>query len=143
MDRPRVISIYARERMRITLLLFVVLCLSCSKSDDEKTANVASSTTASPSPSPSRIASCDRVAAMSYCAEYSGSYLAQNELALSGSCKKLNGAFVVAECPNTAVLGACTLPTGEVRKLYSSGEAAFDAARAQKECATAYHGVWK
>ena len=80
---------------------------------------------------------------MSYCAEYSGTYLAQNELALSGSCKKLNGAFVFAECPNTAVLGACTLPTGEVRKLYSSGEAAFDLARAQKECATTYHGAWK
>lgn len=124
---------------RIALSFVVVLMLSCSKSDDEKSAAVASSATTSPS----RIASCDRVASMSYCAEYSGAYLAQNETALSGSCKKLNGAFVVAECPNTAVLGACTLPTGEVRKLYSSGEAAFDLARAQKECATAYHGTWK
>ena len=118
----------------------VVLSVACSKSEDEKTAAVASSATAS---SPSRLASCDRVAAMSYCAEYSGSYLAQNELALSGSCKKLGGAFVFAACPNTAVLGACTLPTGEVRKLYSSGEAAFDLARAQKECASSYHGTWK
>lgn len=125
---------------RIALLVVVALTFACSKSDDEKNASVASSATAA---SPTRIASCDRVATMSYCAEYSGAYLAQNEVALSGSCKKLNGAFVVAECPNTAVLGACTLPTGEVRKLYSSGEAAFDLARAQKECATAYHGTWK
>jgi hypothetical protein len=119
----------------------VLFAVACSKSDDEKTSAAASSATA-PS-SPSRIASCDRVATMSYCAEYTGAYLAQNELALSGSCKKLSGAFVFAECPNTAVLGSCTLPTGEVRKLYASGEAAFDAARAQKECATAYHGTWK
>jgi hypothetical protein len=121
------------------LVLLLSSAFACSKSDDEKTASVASSATASPS----RIASCDRVSSMSYCAEYSGAYLAQNELALSGSCKRLNGAFVFAECPNTAVLGACTLPTGEVRKLYASGEAAFDLARAQKECATSYHGTWK
>src|SRR5688572_28115210 len=121
-------------------LVVVVLSVACSKSEDEKTSTVASS--ASPS-SPSRLASCDRVASMSYCADYSGAYLSQNELALSGSCKKLGGAFVFAECPNTAVLGACTLPTGEVRKLYSSGEAAFDLARAQKECAASYHGTWK
>lgn len=124
------------------VLVMVLFAVACSKSDDEKTSAASASATASSS-SPSRIASCDRVATMSYCAEYTGAYLAQNELALSGSCKKLGGAFVFAECPNTAVLGACTLPTGEVRKLYSSGEAAFDAARAQKECATAYHGAWK
>ena len=122
----------------VVVVSVVALMFACSKNEDEKTVTVASSATAK-----ARIASCDRVASMSYCAEYSGAYLAQNEVALSGSCKKLNGAFVVAECPNTAVLGACTLPTGEVRKLYSSGEAAFDLARAQKECATAYHGTWK
>lgn len=125
---------------RIALIASVVaLSFACSKSEEEKTASVASSATAGPV----RLASCDRVTSMSYCAEYSGTYLAQNELALSGSCKKLGGAFVFAECPNTAVLGACTLPTGEVRKLYASGGAAFDAARAQKECATSYHGAWK
>lgn len=127
------------SRISFVVLAFV-LTPSCSKNDDEKAASVASSATPS---GPTRIASCDRVATMSYCAEYSGAFLVQNELALSGSCKKLNGAFVSAECPNTAVLGACTLPTGEVRKLYSSGEAAFDLARAQKECATSYHGTWK
>jgi hypothetical protein len=125
---------------RIYLLAFaIVLGIACSKSEEEKTVAVASSATGTSA----RIASCDRVASMSYCAEYSGAYLAQNEVALTGSCKKLGGAFVVAECPNTAVLGACTLPTGEVRKLYSSGEAAFDLSRAQKECASSYHGTWK
>lgn len=80
---------------------------------------------------------------MSYCAEYGGAYLAENEAALVGSCKKLGGAFVYAACPGTSVLGACTLPTGEVRKLYASGEAAFDDARAKAECASSYHGAWK
>ena len=127
------------SRIAVVIVL-LVSCIACSKKEDENTTSVASSATSS---SPSRIASCDRVATMSYCAEYSGSYLDQNQLALTGNCKRLGGAFVFAECPNTAVLGACTLPTGEVRKLYSSGEAAFDAARAQKECATAYHGTWK
>lgn len=126
---------------RIALVAVVVLLpIACSKSEDDKSASVASPATTS---TPSRLASCDRVAAMSYCAEYSGAYLSQNELALSGGCKKLGGAFVFAECPNTAVLGACTLPTGEVRKLYSSGEVAFDLARAKQECAMSYHGTWK
>jgi len=121
---------------RIALLLVVIT--SCSRSEEASDAgSVASSTTAL------RVASCDRVASMSYCAEYTGAYLTQNELALTGSCKKFGGAFVGAECPNTSVLGSCTLPTGEVRKLYASGEAAFDAARAQKECETSYRGSWK
>lgn len=127
---------------RIVTVIVIFSAIACSKSDDEKTTNVASSAT-SASAAPARIASCDRVAAMSYCAEYTGAYLAQNELALSGSCKKLGGAFVFAECPNTSVLGACTLPTGEVRKLYAGGEAPFDPARAKKECDASYHGAWK
>ena len=89
-----------------------------------------------------RTSSCDRVPKMSVCSEYSGSYLAQNEAVLSSACAKLGGAFVGAECPNTAVLGSCTLSTTEVRKFYASGGAVFDAARAQKECETSYRGKW-
>jgi len=40
------------------------------------------------------------------------------------------------------VLGSCTLSTSEVRKFYASGAAAFDAARAEKECTTSYKGKW-
>lgn len=123
-----------------SLVVVALLAAACSRKDDDRAdGDVASPATSSAA----RIGSCDRVASMSFCAEYTGSYLAQNELALTGNCKRFSGAFVYAACPNTAVLGACTLPTGEVRKLYASGEAAFDAERAKKECETGYHGSWK
>lgn len=80
---------------------------------------------------------------MSVCSEYSGGYLAQNEPVLTAACAKLAGTFVPAECPNTAVLGTCVLATSEVRKFYASGGAAYDAARAQKECEGSYRGKWK
>lgn len=91
---------------------------------------------------PSRVGSCDRVPAMSTCSEYAGGYLAQNEAVLSSGCGKLGGTFVAAECPNTAVLGSCTLSTTEVRKFYASGNVAYDATRAQKECEGSYRGKW-
>lgn len=76
------------------------------------------------------------------CSEYHGVYLAQNEAVLSSACAKLSGAFVAAECPNTSELGSCTLATSEVRKFYASGGAAYDAARAEKECTGPYKGTW-
>jgi len=79
---------------------------------------------------------------MSTCSEYSGGYLAQNEAVLSAGCARLGGTFVAAECPNTSVLGSCTLSTTEVRKFYASGNVAYDAARAQKECEGSYRGRW-
>ncbi len=89
-----------------------------------------------------RTSSCDRVTKMSVCSEYSGSYLAQNEAVLSAGCAKLSGAFVAAECPNTSVLGSCTLATGEVRKFYGGGGAAYDPSRAETECTGPYKGKW-
>jgi hypothetical protein len=89
-----------------------------------------------------KLASCDRVAAMSVCSEYGEAQLATSETVLTASCTRLGGTFVSAECPNTAIVGTCRLSTGEVRKLYASGAASYDGARAQKECETAYSGKW-
>jgi hypothetical protein len=50
---------------------------------------------------------------------------------------------VYAECPNTSVVGACTLSTGEVRKFYGTGGAAFEPDRARSECLTSYRGAWQ
>jgi hypothetical protein len=97
---------------------------------------------ASGASSSSRTSSCDRVTGQSVCSEYSGAYLAQNEAVLSSACGKLSGAFVGAGCPNTSVLGSCTLATGEVRRFYGSGGAPYDAARAEAECAGPYRGKW-
>jgi hypothetical protein len=133
-----------RCRVVLVLSLLVVVShatLACSRSDsaasDSSTKGIDATT-----PAPSRTGSCDRVTAMSICSEYSGAYLAQNEAVLSSACAKLSGTFVGAECPNTAVLGSCALSTGEVRKFYASGGAAFDAAKAEKECTGPYRGKW-
>jgi hypothetical protein len=121
---------------------------ACSRSDGgDADANSASSSAlgakgVSSPPSPPRTSSCDRVTGQSVCSEYSGSYLAQNEAVLSSACGKLSGAFVGAGCPNTSVLGSCTLATGEVRRFYGSGGAPYDAARAEAECAGPYRGKW-
>lgn len=133
----------ARARLVLVPLLVVVLdaTLACSRSDKAASESSAASDGAT-APSPSRTGSCDRVTAMSVCSEYSGAYLAQNEAVLSSSCAKLAGAFVGAECPNTSVLGSCTLPTGEVRKFYASGGSPFDATKAETECTGAYKGKW-
>jgi len=108
----------------------------CSRSDSVDAPPVAKAA------GPLRTSSCDRVTGQSVCSEYSGAYLAQNEAVLSSACVKLSGAFAAAECPNTSVLGACTLATGEVRKFYASGGAAYDAARAETECSGPYKGKW-
>lgn len=116
-------------------------CARCN--DTAGSADAASSASVGErAPTTSRTSSCDRVTAMSVCSEYSGAYLAQNEASLSASCAKLGGAFVGAECPNTAVLGTCVLSTTEVRKFYASGGATYDAARAEKECEGPYKGKW-
>lgn len=113
--------------------------LACSRDDAAGGGKPSSSSVATTS---SRIVSCDRVPATSLCSEYSGTYLTQNEAVLSSTCGKLGGAFVPAECPNTSVLGSCTLSTTEVRKFYGSSGGTFDAAKAESECTTSYKGKW-
>lgn len=131
----------------VTLAAIVVshATFGCSRSegvDQDPHASASSSSVVSKGASPSRTSSCDRVTGQSVCSEYSGSYLAQNEAVLSSACGKLSGAFVGAECPNTSVLGSCTLATGEVRRFYASGGAPYDATRAEKECTGPYKGKW-
>ena len=91
---------------------------------------------------PARIGSCDRGSLTGTCSEYAGAYLSQNEILLTSSCAKLGGVFVYAECPNTSVVGACTLSTSEVRKFYGTGNSAYTAEQAQKECETSFLGTW-
>jgi hypothetical protein len=80
---------------------------------------------------------------MGVCSEYSGSYLVMNEGVLREACGKLGGVFVGGQCPNTTVLGSCTLATSEVRHYYAAGAVTpYDAARAEKECTGNYAGKW-
>ncbi|MBS2012063.1 MAG: hypothetical protein JST00_04205 [Deltaproteobacteria bacterium] len=131
---------------RVVVLVVIVghvalpATLGCSR-DEDRGARASASSSAAVS-APSRLVSCDRVPSTSLCSEYSGSYLAQNEAVLSATCAKLGGAFVQAECPNTSVLGSCTLSTTEVRKFYGSSGGSFDEAKAASECTTSYKGKW-
>src|SRR4051794_40416064 len=91
----------------VTLAIAIVAShatFACSRSD-----NVDTPAPVTKAAGPLRTSSCDRVTGQSVCSEYSGAYLAQNEAVLSSTCGKLSGAFAAAECPNTSVLGACTL----------------------------------
>lgn len=115
--------------------------IACSKNDATSSGSGAATASAT-APVSTRTASCDRVPSSSLCSEYLGSYLAQNEAVLSATCQKLGGTFVRAECPNTSVLGSCTLSTTEIRKFYGSGAVAYDVAKAEKECTTSYKGKW-
>jgi hypothetical protein len=148
----------SNERFLLAKLLTLVTPLAivasyatgaCSRNDAEGASASASSSSSTSSSSSSsvgtptgRTSSCDRVTNMSVCSEYYGAYLAQNEAVLGSACAKLSGAFVGAECPNTAVLGSCVLATGEVRKFYASGGASYDVSRAEKECTGPYKGKW-
>jgi hypothetical protein len=90
-----------------------------------------------------RFASCDRSATMGLCSEYEGEYLAHNEALLTGSCARLGGTFVAAECPNTSIVGACRLRTSEHRKFYGTGSAAYAPERARMECEAVLRGMWQ
>ena len=127
-------------RVLLAAAIVVSAATACSKS--EETGGAAAKASASAAPTTSRVLSCDRITAASVCSEYTGSYLAQNEAVLTASRQKLGGTFAYAECPNSTVLGTCTLSTSEARKFFGSGAVAYDASRAQKECETSYKGKW-
>jgi hypothetical protein len=124
--------------MVVTSLVVVVSgatgCTRGEKTDDR--ASPDASATIAP-----RIASCDRITSMSVCSEYSAAYLGTNEAVHRAACAKLAGTFALGECPNTSVLGTCTLSTGEARKFYAGGAAAYDAVSAEKACG-GYAGTW-
>ena len=126
-----------REIVCITSMLGVLSACDRAPASSGPDASAASS-----SPRATRIGSCDRASLTGTCSEYNGTYLAQNEILLTSSCSKLGGTFVYAECPNTSIVGACTLSTGEIRKFYGTGSSAYEPEHARKECETSYRGSW-
>lgn len=123
------------------LISVVILLAACSKAQDE---TPATTTTPPAPPAPGQgAASCDRITAMSICSEYGAAHVASSAKILGAQCTKLGGAYVASPCPNTSVLGACTMSTGEVRVYYASGAISYDAARAEKDCSQTMRGKWK
>lgn len=128
---------------RVAGLVVVVSSVSSAACEKSEGTGATPSASASAALTPAAKGSCDRVSTMSVCSEYAPAQLAKDTAVLTAQCTKLGGTYVAAGCPNTAVLGSCTLGTGEVRTFYASGGAAYDAARAAKECSSLYSGTWK
>lgn len=123
-----------------SLLSLLSPLVGCSKADEDT--KPSSAPVAPPVPGQGA-ASCDRITSMSVCSEYGAAQVASSVKILTAQCTKLGGAYVGSPCPNTAVLGACTMSTGEARIYYSSGGMAYDAARAEKDCGQTLRGKWK
>jgi hypothetical protein len=131
-------------------LVLLIAVGACSKSESTASSSSSSSSAADADASvattralSSRVGSCDRVAVASTCSEYSGGYLVKNEGFLTSSCQRLRGTFAYGECPNIAVIGGCTLSTGEVRRFYATGGATWDVDRAKTECEGSLRGTFK
>ena len=61
-------------------------------------------------------------------------------MAAKGMCL---GVYSTAPCPTAKLVGTCTSPdTGDLRRYYSEGSLAYDAAGAQKDCTELYSGKW-
>jgi hypothetical protein len=131
--------IMVREILCITSMLVVLT--ACDRSSTSK--DIGGGASEAGAPNFARMGSCDRASATGTCSEYSAQYLTQNELLVRTSCARLNGTFVHAECPNTSVVGACTLSSGEVRKFYGTGANAYQPSRARAECETSFRGAWQ
>jgi len=126
------------------VLVSTVFVLGCARSTaDARGSDDAGAATTRTTSATTRIASCERTAVTGTCSEYAGNHLAKNEVFLASSCAKLGGTFVYAECPNTSVIGDCTLSTSEVRKFYGTGASAWDPERARSECTGALGGSWQ
>lgn len=127
-----------------SVLVSALFVLGCARSgSNAQTGDDAGAATMRTTSATTRIGSCDRVAITGTCSEYAGKYLADNEVLFTSSCSKLGGTWVYAECPNTSVIGACTLSTSEVRKFYGAGAAAWDPERARSECVGSFGGSWQ
>lgn len=120
------------------LVLALVALVACTKSSPSNEADASSGVS-----SQARTWSCDRASSVGTCSEYGREYVSQNEVLVKSSCARLGGALVEADCPNTSVVGACTLSSGEIRKYYGTGSSAYDVDRARTECATTFHGAWR
>jgi hypothetical protein len=134
-----------RARASLALLaslasLALLASTACSRSKD---AGLSASSSAAAATPESAASSCDRVTSMSVCSAYTAAQVATSAKVLAAQCAKLGGVYVAATCPNTSVLGACTVGTGELRVYYASGALAYDAARAEKECTTTMRGTWR
>jgi hypothetical protein len=130
-------------RLMVCIASLAGALMACDRSSTSSSESDSGTTRSAVTAGGGRIGSCDRASSIGTCSEYNGAYLAENEILLTSSCGKLGGTFVYAECPNTSVVGGCTLSTGEIRKFYGTGASAYEPDRARQECETSFRGIWQ
>ncbi len=86
--------------------------------------------------------SCNNVANVSSCTDLSGDAFALGESLQRSMCEAGNGTFGSGACPTENRVGSCTISGGQLRRYYSTGNLAYDAASAQSDCTTLYSGTW-
>jgi hypothetical protein len=102
--------------------------------DDEGEAEAQSSTTGS----------CNNIQNVSTCTDLSGDAFALGESLQQSMCEAANGTYANGgACPTENLVGSCTISGGQVRRYYSTGQLAYQAANAQSDCTTLYSGTWR
>lgn len=125
---------------RSSTLLFLVVALAAAPGCKDKKKEEAATHDSVPGAVRSElVASCDKIAVVGVCSEYTAEEVDRRELTLSDTCVKLKGTWVKARCPNTSLIGTCRVVTGEVRSYYHGPVHTEDSAR--RDCGV-YGGAW-
>ena len=100
------------------------------------------------------VASCDTVATISTCTDYTGGAMILGKDTMKSLCEAANGItgqkdparmahFVDgAPCPTDGVLGTCTLKGGQIKRYYARGMLGYKPASAESDCTGLYSGTW-
>jgi hypothetical protein len=82
------------------------------------------------------VASCDH--GMSVCTDHVDEATSKEE------CREgMDGTLKSTPCPTAGVVGSCTLPKGQIRRYYSTGESPAEPAYAEGHCKNAMGGKFE
>jgi hypothetical protein len=125
---------------RSSTLLLLALTMAAAPGCKDKKKNEPATTDGAVNPAHGElVASCDKIAVVGVCSEYTAEEVDRRELTLSDTCVKLKGTWAKARCPNTSLIGTCRTATGEVRSYYHGPVHTEDSAR--RDCGV-YGGAW-
>lgn len=122
---------------RITLILALVAPAALTGCGGEDTASAQGGS------SSAQTGSCNNAANISTCTDLSGDAFALGESLQRSMCEAANGTFAMnTACPTENRVGSCRIEGGQVRRYYSTGNLAYEAATAQSDCTGLYAGTW-
>lgn len=92
----------------------------------------------------SQTGSCNNVDNLSTCTDLSGEAFTLGESLQQSMCQAGNGTYASGgACPTAGLVGSCQIGGGQLRRYYSTGALAYDAARAQSDCTELFSGTWQ